>query len=101
MHRVSGWQAPPSSTLLNSPSPAGNLRGLAPDNDTIAYRPFLRFDGAWRPVLTIFTGRNLPKIRQPREPEPSTVNEKTVAGFTRVVDQTGILKREEPPGGEP
>ena len=40
--------------------------------------------------LTI-TGRNLPKIRQPREPEPSTINEKTVADFTRVVEQTGIL----------
>jgi hypothetical protein len=39
--------------------------------------------------LTILTGRNLPKIRQPREPEPSTINEKTVADFTRVVEQTG------------
>jgi len=38
--------------------------------------------------LTILTGRNLPKIRQPRE--PSTINEKTIAGFTRVVEQTGI-----------
>jgi hypothetical protein len=47
--------------------------------------------------LTILTGRNLPKIRQPREPEPSTINEKTIADFTRVVEQTGILKRE--PGG--
>ncbi len=35
--------------------------------------------------LTILTGRNLPKIRQPREPEPSTINEKTIADFTRVV----------------
>ncbi len=26
--------------------------------------------------LTILTGRNLPKIRQPREAEPSTINEK-------------------------
>jgi hypothetical protein len=52
-------------------------------------------------LLTILTGLNLPKIRQPREPAPSTINEKTVAEFTRVVDQTGILKREEPPGGEP
>jgi hypothetical protein len=40
--------------------------------------------------LTILTGRNLPKIRQPREPEPSIINEKT----TRVVEQTGILKPE-------
>src|SRR5205823_14302490 len=44
--------------------------------------------------LTVLTGRNLPKIRQPREPEPSTINEKTVADFTRVVEQTGILVRE-------
>ena len=41
------------------------------------------------PFLTILTGRNLPKIRQPREPETSTINE--VADFTRVVEQTGIL----------
>jgi hypothetical protein len=44
--------------------------------------------------LTIPTGRNLPKIRQPREPEPSTINEKTIADFTRVVEQTRILERE-------
>ncbi len=43
--------------------------------------------------LTILTGRNLPKIRQSREPEPSTINEKTIADFTRVVEQTGILER--------
>jgi hypothetical protein len=30
------------------------------------------------------TGRNLPKIRQSRQPEPSIINEKTVADFTRV-----------------
>src|SRR5258706_12183550 len=36
----------------------------------------------------------LPKIRQPREPEPSTINEKTIADFTRVVEQTGILERD-------
>jgi hypothetical protein len=47
--------------------------------------------------LTILTGRNLPKIRQPREPEPSTINEKTIADFTRVVEQTGILEREPTP----
>jgi hypothetical protein len=29
--------------------------------------------------LTIPTGRNVPKIGQPREPEPSTINEKTIA----------------------
>ena len=38
--------------------------------------------------LTILAGRNLPKIRQPREPEPSIINEKTIAEFTRVVEQT-------------
>lgn len=42
-------------------------------------------------LLTILTGRNLPKIQQPREPEPSIINEKTIADFTRVVEQTGIL----------
>ena len=29
--------------------------------------------------LTILTGRNLPKIRQKREPELSIINEKTIA----------------------
>jgi hypothetical protein len=42
--------------------------------------------------LTILTGRN--QIRQPRAPEPSTINEKTIADFTRVVEQMGILERE-------
>ncbi len=41
--------------------------------------------------LTILTGRNLPKIRQSRGFEPSTINEKTIADVTRVVEQTGIL----------
>ena len=44
------------------------------------------------------TGRNLPTIQQQSfavsQPKPSTVNEKTVADFTRVVDETGILDRE-------
>jgi hypothetical protein len=40
--------------------------------------------------LTIPTGRSLPKVRQPREPEPSTINEKTIADSTRVVEQAGI-----------
>ena len=44
--------------------------------------------------LTIPTGRNLPRIRQPRESKPSIINEKTIADFTRVVEQTGILVRE-------
>jgi hypothetical protein len=42
--------------------------------------------------LTILTGRNLPKIRQSKEPGPSIINERTIADFTRVVEQTGILK---------
>jgi hypothetical protein len=42
--------------------------------------------------LTILTGRNLPRIiGQSRE--PSTINEKTIADFTRLVEQTGILDR--------
>jgi len=42
--------------------------------------------------LTILSGRNLPKIRQSKEPEPSIINERTIADFTRVVEQGGILK---------
>ena len=30
----------------------------------------------------------VPKVRWSREPEPSTTNEKTIADFTRVVEQT-------------
>jgi hypothetical protein len=41
-------------------------------------------------LLTILTGRNLPQIRQSREAEPSIINDKTIADFTRVVEQTGI-----------
>ncbi len=44
--------------------------------------------------LTILTGPNLPKIQQSRDSEPSIINEKTIADFTRVVEQTGILERE-------
>jgi hypothetical protein len=44
--------------------------------------------------LTILTGQNLPKITgQSRPPEPSTINDKMIADFTRVVEQTGILAR--------
>jgi hypothetical protein len=32
--------------------------------------------------LTILTGHNLPKIQESREPEPSIINEKTIADFT-------------------
>jgi len=48
--------------------------------------------GKARRFLTILTCRNLPKIRQSKEPEPSIVNEKTVADFTRAVEQAGILE---------
>jgi hypothetical protein len=43
-------------------------------------------------LRTILTGQNLPKIQQPPAAPTSTINEKTVADFTRVVEQTGILK---------
>jgi hypothetical protein len=42
--------------------------------------------------LTILTGRNLPKFWQLRPPEPSTINEKTLPDFAKVVAWTGILK---------
>ena len=47
--------------------------------------------------ITILTGRKLPKIWHQRAPEPSTINKKTVAEFTRVVEQTNILERDRPP----
>jgi hypothetical protein len=34
--------------------------------------------------LTFLTGRNLPKIQQAREPEPSIINDKTIEDFARV-----------------
>jgi hypothetical protein len=42
--------------------------------------------------LPLLTGRNPPKIQQPRESQPSIINEKTIADFTRVVERTGISK---------
>jgi hypothetical protein len=43
------------------------------------------------------TGYNMPRIyRQPRELAPATINEKTGADFTRVLEQTGILKPDPP-----
>jgi hypothetical protein len=45
-------------------------------------------------MVRFLTGRNLPKIGQPRAPEPSTINGKTIADFTRVVEQTEILERD-------
>jgi hypothetical protein len=41
---------------------------------------------------THLTGRNLPKIQQRQDDEPSIINDKTIEDFARVVDQTGILK---------
>jgi hypothetical protein len=53
-----------------------------------------RFDGAMLPFfMPKLTGYNMPKTyRQPREPAPSAINEKTGADFNRVVEQTSILK---------
>jgi hypothetical protein len=45
-------------------------------------------------ILTLLTGRNLPENQQPRAAEPSIINEKRIADFTRVVEETGILDRE-------
>jgi hypothetical protein len=47
-------------------------------------------------ILTLLTGRNLPKIRQ-RQDDEMSINDKTIADFTRVVDQTGILRTDAPP----
>jgi hypothetical protein len=47
--------------------------------------------------MTILIGRNLPRIiGQSREPEPTIINEKTIADFTRVVEQTGKLPKISP-----
>lgn len=35
----------------------------------------------------------MPIIRQRPDSEPSIINEKTIADFTRVVEQTGILRQ--------
>jgi hypothetical protein len=45
--------------------------------------------------LTILTGRNLPKIVQPRQAEQPPVNERAVAHFARVLEKMGILKADE------
>lgn len=47
-------------------------------------------------ILTFLSGPNMPIIRQRSDSEPSTINEKTIADFTRVVEQTGILKQTTP-----
>jgi hypothetical protein len=54
--------------------------------------PLLGFDTHMASrFLTILTSRNLPKIQQAREPEPSIINENTIADFTRLVEETRIL----------
>jgi hypothetical protein len=50
-----------------------------------------------RRFFTILTGQGLPKIQLRRHDEPSIITEKTVADFTCVVGQTGILKRDPDP----
>jgi hypothetical protein len=50
----------------------------------LACRRPLGFDAGMAPrFLTILNGRNLPKIQQPNEAEPSIINEKTIADFAR------------------
>jgi hypothetical protein len=46
--------------------------------------------------LTILTGRTC-RRSVTREPEPSTINERTIADFARVVEQMGILERQARP----
>jgi hypothetical protein len=40
--------------------------------------------------LTILTGHNLPKIQESREPEPSIINEKTVADLRAWLSRRGF-----------
>jgi hypothetical protein len=45
--------------------------------------------------MTILTGRNLPKIQQPREPEPSIINEKTIvatSGGPTMFARIGVMR---------
>ena len=53
-------------------------------------------------ILMHFTGRNMLKIPATLESEkqPSTVNAKPVADFTRVVEQTGMLDVAPAPDGQ-
>jgi len=44
----------------------------------------------WHPLPHHPDRPQLPKIQQSREPEPSIIKEKTIADFTRVVEQTGF-----------
>jgi len=42
--------------------------------------------------FTMLTGRNLPRLQLRHSEAPSIINEKTIADFTRVVEQTRILR---------
>jgi len=42
--------------------------------------------------MMTLVGRDIPTIRHARTLQPSIINEKTVADFTRVVEQTRILE---------
>ena len=45
-------------------------------------------------LFTMLTGHNVPKIiRGSAEPRPSIIDEKTVADFKRMVEETDILDR--------
>jgi hypothetical protein len=58
-----------------------------------ATRRRLRSNALMAPrFMMILTGRDLPTIRQERTPQPSIINEKTLADFNRVIEQTGILR---------
>jgi hypothetical protein len=90
MHRKFHLSPAGSSTQLNAKQACQNSLSVASSKRS-------RLEAArnrgvtLKRLLTLLAGRNLPKIQQPRESEPSIINEKTLADFTRVVEQTGIL----------
>ena len=45
-------------------------------------------------IFTFLTGPGLPKIRRRPKSEISIINSKTIADFTRVVDEMGVIKRD-------
>ena len=53
-----------------------------------------------RRFLMILTNHNLPQIWQAKKAEPSTINEKTIADFTRVLDDQEIEYRKPQPDSE-
>lgn len=44
-------------------------------------------------ILTFLTGRNLPKISQPRHGAPPIMTEQAIRDFTRVVEQERIARQ--------